>query len=221
MLERWVSQWLEFFRWFNGKKRPGKHVIRTSSAALDGLHLPPRSYNELDASVFQRQKLEDLGEHDFAVLDSLGREQAKYLLYRLEREVAEREEQAQLAEARGFISNVIAVLCLGTIAVVGMLTLRDRPKQEDAPAATVSPTPNPAAEAAAVTAAEFQRRVADSQTRAVRAHPSLGVAGSHFNAAFTARYKRMVQQQDARLASPDWPERLAEECSRQLPAAYQ
>ena len=219
MLDRWVSQWLEFFRWFGGKKVPKSQVIRTSSSALAGMNLPRRGYNEPDASVFQRQKLEDLGEHDFAVLDALGKEQAKYLLHLLEREVSERQEEAQLKEARGFVSSIISLLCFGVLAVVGTLMIRDRPKPTAVPV-VAAPTPNPAAENAAVASADFQRQVAASQRRAVQAHPSLGVAGSHFNVAFTARYKLMAKRQDKRLASPDWPEKLAEECARLLPAAY-
>ena len=68
--------------------------------------------------------------------------------------------------------------------------------------------------------AEFKKAVVASQLRAMKAYPSLAVAGSHFNTAFVARYKQLSAQHDALLLVPDWPEQLAAECNARLPADF-
>ena len=69
--------------------------------------------------------------------------------------------------------------------------------------------------------AAFQKAVAASQVRALKAYPALGVAGSHLNTAFVARYKQLSAQRDSFLSHPDWPEQLAADCSARLPAGFQ
>ena len=72
---------------------------------------------------------------------------------------------------------------------------------------------------AALAAARFKQALAASRGRALMKYPALGIAGSRFNSAFLARYQQISKQHSARLNSPDWPEKLADECAAKLPAA--
>ncbi len=61
--------------------------------------------------------------------------------------------------------------------------------------------------------AHLPELVKQSQARAVAAHPELTKAGSALNARFVAACKKLMDAKSERLNSPDWPERLADECA--------
>ncbi len=55
--------------------------------------------------------------------------------------------------------------------------------------------------------------VKQSQARALKVHPDLGVASSALNKKFVERYKVLQAEKSPRLQEPEWPEKLADECA--------
>lgn len=66
---------------------------------------------------------------------------------------------------------------------------------------------------AIVEKAQFSRRVAAAQQKAVELYPEVGVAGSALNREFLARMKRYQIEKREFFAEPDWPVRLGKECN--------
>ena len=57
-----------------------------------------------------------------------------------------------------------------------------------------------------------------AQQKAIEAYPALGIAGSELNKEFIARMKRYQLEKKEFFVDPDWPIRLAKECSDDLAA---
>ncbi len=235
MSRRLLVDVLEFMSWLHGKgsadQSPGASATpaRAATPLPAGLRLPPRGRYETEVTAAQQAKLARLEFHDDELLRVLGREQAEFLIHGLEMQERDQQEAAVWEEGSRFASKAVTTFCLVVVAVVLGLVAWDRAHpggrfapQRDVPPPVASAAANPSPGGSTVRALEdFQRAVVQSKARAVRAHPSLGTAGSHFNAAFVARYQQLRQKRSPRLDSSDWPERLAEECARDLPAAYQ
>ena len=64
--------------------------------------------------------------------------------------------------------------------------------------------------------ADFNRLVNDSQHRAIATYPALGQLGSPINSLFVKRYTALKAAASPRLNEPDWPEKLARQCSGEL-----
>lgn len=96
------------------------------------------------------------------------------------------------------------------------------PAPESPPAAPrppAAPGPDDAVAPAAPTSSppeDFAAQVRASQERAVARHPDLAQARSVLNLRFVNAYQRLKLQQSSRLDEPDWPEKLAAECSAEL-----
>ena len=102
-------------------------------------------------------------------------------------------------------------------------------KKEAAAAAAAEATKMEAAAAAAVAAEGakkelerqdeleiFRKNPKAAQRKAIELYPELGVAGSPINKEFVERTKRYQTEKKAFFAEPDWPVRLAKECSEAL-----
>ena len=63
--------------------------------------------------------------------------------------------------------------------------------------------------------AKLPQLVKESQARAVQKHPDLAKSGSPLNGKFVAAYHKLQADNDPRLQTADWPERLADECAAQ------
>ena len=205
--------------------------------------LPVRGPDEINATVFQKRRLEQFGGCDFPVIDTLGREQAAALIKFLEAESVARsreflfaqlearaQEAAQAAAAQppaqgrarssqrlarlGWIRWVLLGVAAAGLAFFFLHRAPVAPQENEAP------SPAAATDPAALEAARFKQAVAASQSQALKRYPALGVGGSRFNMAFVARYRQLSQQHSPRLNAPDWPEKLADECAAKLPAAY-
>jgi hypothetical protein len=66
--------------------------------------------------------------------------------------------------------------------------------------------------------AELNKQKEMAQRKAVELYPDLGVAGSPLNKEFVDRVKRYQAEKKEFFAEPDWPIRLAKECSEYLKA---
>ncbi len=64
---------------------------------------------------------------------------------------------------------------------------------------------------------DFNRLVSESQKRAVATYPALGKLGSPINTLFVKRHTALKANDNLRLHSSDWPEKLARECAGELP----
>ena len=82
-----------------------------------------------------------------------------------------------------------------------------------APVAVPAPAPRSGVDPAAAAAADFARRVTESQQVAVTVYPALGNASTEINARFVARYRALQAEHSARLQDPNWPLLLADECA--------
>ena len=246
MIERLLFGLFEVALWSSAtRQRNVRPVDRLTLPSPDALRasfrLPARLHYEPNATRFQKHKLEKLGGTNFALIDTLGRDQAAYLLDFFEVEAAARAQEVLRLEdddrerngraVRAYTAGVVLAL-LVVFGCVCAYAYRDsaRPPADAAPepaspavsvpsAAALAPTPDAAAQA--LTAAQFRQAVALSQARAVRDHPALGTPGSHFNTAFVARYQQLARANSPRLHDPRWPEALAAECAASVPAAFQ
>ena len=246
-IEEWHARKFELYPALY-RALPAAAAVPTRQAPGAKFQLPPRGEGEANATVFQKRRLEQFGGCDFPVIDALGREQAAALINFLEAEAVERSReflQAQVAarsqqtgpggasppaweQAPGPASHRPArfrwiVWGLPGVAAAGLgLFFLYRTPVTPTATAPANGTSAPAAAAmpdpAALEAARFKQAVAASQAWALKRYPALGMAGSRFNKAFLARYQQLSQQHSARLNSPDWPEKLANECAAKLPA---
>jgi hypothetical protein len=64
-------------------------------------------------------------------------------------------------------------------------------------------------------------KTADSQKRAIAKYPQLAVASTPLNQEFVRRYNGLKASGDAMLQDPDWPEKLAKQCSDSISASSQ
>ena len=104
--------------------------------------------------------------------------------------------------------------------------------QKEAAAAAAAEVTKKEAAAAAAAAAEgakkemerqdeleiFRKNPKAAQRKAIELYPDLSVAGSPLNKEFVERTKRYQTEKKAFFAEPDWPVRLAKECSEALAA---
>ena len=64
----------------------------------------------------------------------------------------------------------------------------------------------------------FAKAATAAQQKAIELYPDVGVAGSPLNKEFVERVKRYQTEKKEFFAEPDWPVRLAKECSEALAA---
>ena len=98
-VEEWHARKFELYPALY-RASPAAAVVPTRQAAGTKFQLPPRGQDEVNATIFQKRRLEQFGGCDFPVIDALGREQAAALIHFLEAEAVERSReflQAQLA----------------------------------------------------------------------------------------------------------------------------
>jgi hypothetical protein len=62
----------------------------------------------------------------------------------------------------------------------------------------------------------FRKNPAQAQQKAIELYPEVAVAGSPLNKEFVARMKRYQAEKKEFFDEPDWPIRLAKECSEDL-----
>lgn len=131
------------------------------------------------------------------------------------------ESGCALGFGRAVVVNILNSFVLGLAVVLWLLpAIRDSSKSQPAPVASAmarpKSTPVPGLKPTPMPMVPVRRfaTVAEAQREAVRAYPSLGVAGSEFNRDFLARYNRYQRERPGYFSDPSWPWRLAEETAR-------
>ena len=56
-----------------------------------------------------------------------------------------------------------------------------------------------------------------SEQRAAATYPALGIQGSALEKLYARRYQQLLDRHDPLLKQSDWPEKLVEQCVRDLP----
>ena len=98
-IEEWHARKFELYPALY-RALPAAAAVPTRQAPGAKFQLPPRGQGEVNATIFQKRRLEQFGGCDFPVIDALGREQAAALINFLEAEAVERSREflhAQLA----------------------------------------------------------------------------------------------------------------------------
>ena len=186
--------------------------------------IPPRAHYEMNATMAQKRKLEAFGGTNFDLIDSLGREQAAYVIDFMEtREIvrAAARERLLSLDAKREQSDERRVVwtfsSIGLVVIVGACWIVSRPSPEHPEPAGSTPirafVASPTPSLPTPTPPSFFAAVATSKRDAVAKYPALTVPGSAFNAKFVVRYQAWRSAHDSRLDRSDWPEILAADCA--------